>query len=822
MIKRLRDISISLKIAIATIVVVGAFFFVALFFLTNRVESELVGSTVGLLENNSAHQTDRAERLIIEIQSTIRALRGTPPFQGLVRAWANNGYDPVEESTSAQWVNRLSAIFKAEIEARDKLYNQLRFLDANGQEVVRVDNRDGGAYIVPLDQLQDKSDRNYFIEAQMLGDDEIYISPPELNREGVPPVIVEPYTPVVRYVIPVVSEIDATVAGYLVANINFDSLVESAIDTEIDTDTEVYIVSADGYFLVHPDATKTWGGPTNFDTGYGIDLEFDEKITAKILATSSGSIRTETDIYVFNKLFSGDIDVNQRWTVIERRSLIALFASVEKTISQTIAIAGFAFLIIALFIIVISKVLLLRLGALARAARQIAAGVFDVTVHISSNDEIGIVTNAFNDMSTQLKDTYGLLEAQIEEKTESLNSKIQQLEDSRSATINILEDIQEEKEKNEAILNSIGDGVIVVDRDVNVVLINRVAGELIGADPRETVGKPRSEFLEVFNEDTGILSEVVPLVLSGESEAYASRNMVMVFSDGRKIAIDETVAPLRNASGTIVGAVIVFRDVSHEREVDRAKTEFVSLASHQLRTPLSAINWFTELLFQSNEDNKLNEEQYEYLSEIDVSNKRMIQLVDSLLNVSRIELGTFAVEVDWVNVVGIFESAAKELQHVMEDKRIKYSLHVDSDDPRYILHDPQLVRMMAQNLLSNAVKYTPDEGTIDVHIRNCDVGEVIDSHAVVADGLYISITDNGYGIPLEQQSSIFKKLFRAENVLSKHVEGTGLGLYIVQQVIERGNGMIWFHSKEEEGTQFSVILPVEGIKDTNGGKRLEQ
>lgn len=240
--------------------------------------------------------------------------------------------------------------------------------------------------------------------------------------------------------------------------------------------------------------------------------------------------------------------------------------------------------------------------------------------------------------------------------------------------------------------------------------------------------------------------------------------------------------------------------------VDQAKTEFVSLASHQLRTPLSAINWYSEMLL-SDDAGKLNPQQKEFVDEIAHGNKRMVQLVNSLLNVSRIDLGTFAVEPEPTDLGEILKSVLEELKPHIVDKKIIVKLTCPNDLP--VAHvDPKLVRIVIQNLLSNAVKYNREGGTIEVLLSEDK------------DSMYLTVSDTGFGIPKKQQNKMFTKLFRADNVTVKAIEGTGLGMYVVKAIIEQFKGEIAFTSEEDKGTTFTVKLPIVGVTKKEGQRGL--
>ena len=204
---------------------------------------------------------------------------------------------------------------------------------------------------------------------------------------------------------------------------------------------------------------------------------------------------------------------------------------------------------------------------------------------------------------------------------------------------------------------------------------------------------------------------------------------------------------------------------------------------------------------------ELNEKQRQYVKEIYAGNLRMVALVNALLNVSRIDLGTFAVEPEIVNLVEICDSVLAELNPQIIQKRQTITRFYKTA-PKEYKADPKLIRIIFQNFLSNSVKYTQEEGSIEAEI------------SVKDNMLYIRVSDNGYGIPKAQHGKIFEKLFRADNVRQKDTEGTGLGMYIIKAIVDSAGGKIWFESEENQGTTFHVLLPLTGMAKKGGAKGL--
>jgi len=258
-------------------------------------------------------------------------------------------------------------------------------------------------------------------------------------------------------------------------------------------------------------------------------------------------------------------------------------------------------------------------------------------------------------------------------------------------------------------------------------------------------------------------------------------------------------------------------DITAEQEIDQAKSEFVSLASHQLRTPLSSINWYTEMLLDG-DAGKLSKKQQEYIETVDRANTRMVDLINSLLNVSRIELGTFSIEPEKLNPETSAEEVLLEIKTRISSRNQKLVINFEKDLPD-ILFDKKYLEMIYQNLLSNAVKYSPEKSEITLDVKPVKSGDVLDGFKIPKGGIVISVTDNGYGIPSAQQGQIFTKLFRADNAQVYDTDGTGLGLYIIKSVLDHVGGNLWFKSKENKGTSFHAYLPLE-TKSKSGTKKL--
>ena len=385
--------------------------------------------------------------------------------------------------------------------------------------------------------------------------------------------------------------------------------------------------------------------------------------------------------------------------------------------------------------------------------------------------------------------------------------ELQGLKELEKAQATILKSLQENKKESkkilqktaidEAVLESIGDGLVVMDKQGFITYVNPALERMTGWTFKEIVGNCILDTLILENElgqQVSYNEEILSKVLAGGVVVADLTNpFYQCRKDKTRFPISTTVSPIL-LDGNIIGAVMTFRDITKEKEIDKTKTEFVSLASHQLRTPLSSINWYTEMLL-AGDVGVLTEDQDRYLREIYRGSQRMVSLVNALLSVSRMDLGTFVLEPEPTDFAHLIQNVITEQQfHILRKKMVVSSTFVE---PLPLIHaDPKLLSMVVQNILSNSVKYSPDGGMIDLHL-----GLTSDKKAVL-----LTIKDNGFGIPKDQQEQIFTKLFRADNVREKETEGTGLGLYIAKTIIDNSGGKLWFESEENAGTTFYLEL----------------
>lgn len=378
--------------------------------------------------------------------------------------------------------------------------------------------------------------------------------------------------------------------------------------------------------------------------------------------------------------------------------------------------------------------------------------------------------------------------------------------------------------KTNAILSLMNEGLMAFDSAKKVVIINQAASIILRRAGGDVIGKDINQVLKLYKGDLKVDEKDSPITKAIINGAYNSSildDYYLEDKNGKKIPIVISGAVLIEG-GEIddLKGVVMFRDVTAEKEIDRTKSEFVSLASHQLRTPLSSINWYIEMLL-AGDVGSLNEDQEKYLKEIYIGSKRMDGLVDTFLDVSRLDLGTFIIESEPTDVVAVIKSVLNELKLEIDEKHIILNESYSESLPPFPA-DQRLLRIIFQNLLSNALKYTPLNGAVSISVAVTKKGQSFGGKEITEDSLSISVTDSGIGIPPNQKDKIFTKLFRADNAKESQAEGTGLGLYILKSIVSQSGGNIWFESppfikneasKEgERGTTFYVVFPASGMK----------
>ena len=411
-------------------------------------------------------------------------------------------------------------------------------------------------------------------------------------------------------------------------------------------------------------------------------------------------------------------------------------------------IAGVIFLVAFTFSFNFPSVLTSPIRKLTEAIQEISRKNYKYRIHIKNKDEFGQMADAFNAMAERL------------EYFESSN----------------LNKLMFEKNRAEAVINSLKDASVGVDKNSIILFANNQALQLLGLDAKDIVSRPANEvadrndlFRFLLNERNNIPFKIV---VDGK-ENYFSKEIIEVQQEDSK------------------NTVIVVRNITSFKELDVAKTNFIATVSHELKTPLASSDFSLKLL-EDGRNGKLTKDQRDLVHQLKQDNQRMLRILSELLNMSQVEAGKIQLEIKSVKPASIVNNAISTVNAAAKEKNIHFERNYNEELPT-VRADAEKTGWVLNNFLSNAIKYSGDGSKITVSIK------------LVDGSLQFSVKDQGPGIPEEYLPKIFERFFK---VPGANKTGTGLGLAISKEFIEAEGGKIWVKSKQGEGSEFGFDLPI--------------
>lgn len=433
---------------------------------------------------------------------------------------------------------------------------------------------------------------------------------------------------------------------------------------------------------------------------------------------------------------------------------------------STVAVGVCAIACGLLFSSLLSQHLVQPLKQMVVASDEMAQGNYDVQVESRGSDELAQLANSFNMMAERLAVFHRMN----------------------------VERIRAEQKRSEAVLRSIEDGVLVVDVNLNITNLNHTASEILNIDASQALGH---HFLEAVRNDQ--LFDSLRDTVNDASETDASRQdeFLRIGSGSQAREYLVTTTPVFMDSRERYGAVLMMRDVTRLKQVDRMKSEFVMTASHELRTPLQSIGMSIELLREQTVD-KLTEKETKLLLTASEEVQRLKSLVNELLDLSKIEAGKVEMDFAEVDVNVLLNQAVSLLQAQAEEKGIELNAQLDSKLPTAYADAGKIVWVLT-NLIGNALRFVPRDGWVRLSAEQ------------VGDWVHVKVSDNGKGIAKEDQARIFDKFVQIKDEHS--VGGTGLGLAICREIIRAHQGTIWVDSQVNEGSAFTFTLPLSPIEN---------
>jgi len=433
------------------------------------------------------------------------------------------------------------------------------------------------------------------------------------------------------------------------------------------------------------------------------------------------------------------------WKLVLETPTAVAFAPARKEALQLVGMVVFISAMGAfLLFVIIHRGFLRPVSSLTKTAEVIAKGDLAQRANVSSRDEIGRLAVSFNTM------TDSLLEARVFPKR---------------------------------LIQKMKDGIIALDGEGRVELMNPQAEKFLGIKQADAKGKRIEELRD--NPSLTLLDKL----FRQSAGTFVPKELFL----GNDMVTEVTIVPLKFIRRS-KEFMIVIHDITREKRIEHLKTEFVSIAAHQLRTPLSAVKWAMRLLLDG-DAGRVSKEQRDLLGKAYMGNERMILLVNDLLDVARIEEGRFMQKPMLTDMEEVIRSAVENLEEIRKEKGVAIEVQLSKQKIPMMFVDPAGIKLVMQNLLENAIRYTNQKG------------KVIISPVVRAKTLVVSIQDNGIGIASDERERVFSKFFRGRRAIVMETDGSGLGLFITKNIVEAHGGKIWFDSKENKGTTFSFMIP---------------
>jgi len=446
-----------------------------------------------------------------------------------------------------------------------------------------------------------------------------------------------------------------------------------------------------------------------------------------------------------------------------------------------------------------------------KISKQIAGGDLTRRISIMEGGELDELAGSFNKMLDKIAEDDKTLQVKVDERGKAATRAGELLQRQSTELKTALESVSmfaaktdEQKTLYALMLASIGDAVFVADKDRAITVVNRAAVELLSYKEEELSGKPIDDIVRLVKQDENEpLADIWDRAMQSDGVISLQVDMNVLDKKGAPIPVSATISPIINKLKERTGIIVALRNIREERNLEETRISFISVASHQLRTPLTSMRWFAEMLL-AGDAGALAEDQKHFIERIYEGTDRMINLVNLLLQIARVEARRVKIEPAPTDLKQTTKGVALSLKANLDAKEQLVEITSDPEAFPQILLDPDIIWQIIQNLLSNASRYSPQKATISVHIAQRE------------HDIEYSVSDKGIGIPEGDREKIFEKFYRAENALRYVPEGSGLGLSLVKSLVEGWGGKIWFKSKEGEGTTFFFTIPQGGMQKRAG------
>ncbi len=672
-------------------------------------------------------------------------------------------------------------MMKILIEQDPSIY-AVTLIDASGKEINKILKYNP----VASEILTDISHQKKFIEAQK---GEPYIGEYYISEYDIPFLTIS---------LPIF-DAKNEIIGVLSAEIDLSPMWDTISRIKVQETGYVYVVDHRGGLIVYKDISLI---------KENLNLK-DIQIVKKFLEHSRDA---ESQIYIS---FTNEKVIGNWRSIGTTDWAVIVELPMEEVYNELIplfVIAGLSIIFSILFAVIILRVIfknvLRPIDYLQEGVLEIKKGNLSHKIEFEANDEIGDLAATFNDTTKQLR----ISKKQLEDYSKNLEKS-------------------ERKYRN--LFNDALDMIHIVDRNGRIVDANKIELETLGYSMEELIGKPQ---LEIIHPDYRIVTkEALEQILKGEKVRFYET--AFVTKKGKKIIIEVNAVP-QMKEGKVVGTRAFIRDITERKRTaelavaNQAKSEFLANMSHELRTPLNAIIGFSEILGDQT-FGELNEKQTKYIKNVLASGRHLLQLINDILDLSKVEAGKMELEPSRVNIKGLLENSLT----MIKEKAMKHSLRLDLHIAEELMDieisaDERKLKQIMFNLLSNAAKFTPDGGSIrleaelisDFGSRIADLDPkslpAIASPQARQAGkiqnpkcIEVSVADSGIGIKPEDQERVFGEFEQLDSTYARQQEGTGLGLALTRRLVGLHGGGIWVESKGEgKGSTFTFVIPVEALE----------
>lgn len=587
---------------------------------------------------------------------------------------------------------------------------------------------------------------------------------------------------------PFIKKSNSKILGFLVVDINtsvIKSLIEGSLytsqslaNTDNNVITESYVIDENGNVLTNLNRpTKT----PLIQTRPYISCKQNE-------IQKTDYWKNYADIQVYGTYKCNRID-DLKLTFVSEQTVEEAFKPVTDLRLTIFTITIIIITIISILILKFSKSFTRPINKLKTGAEEYGKGNLSYAIDIHTNDELEDLGHSFTNMAGKLND----LIIDLQSRDTSLNSFNIELKNEK-------ETISAERNKLQVIISGITDAIIALNLNRQIIMFNKAAQELTGFTEEQALGKQINKVLKFVDNKTELdLNDYCPVREdSYEGIIYSKDNIHMLCSNNKNAFVRIITGKIREGAYVNLSCILTIHDMGKEKQFEDMKLDFVSMAAHELRTPITSIRGYTSVL-QEEFGEIMTDQAKDWtvlLGRISISAEQLLALVENLLNVTKIEKGILSLALKdqkWKDcvqeVVEVFidRSKSKNINLIMQD--------IPEDIIAFI--DRFRINEVLSNLISNAINYTQQGGAIIIDAKISDDGKWIET----------SITDNGKGIPKIAQSHLFEKFFRVSGPLEQGSKGNGLGLYISKSIVQMHNGKIWVDSDEGMGAKFTFTVP---------------